>query len=83
MKTVIDVTVVCSIEDQFKLLEEARAEIERSKPREDWEVFYPKTPTEALQQLIRTAVSSRLLGMESVQLHEIGHSLRELDLPMP
>ena len=81
MRTVVDLTVVCTIEDQFKLLEVARAEIEATKPRDDWELYYPNSPTEALQQLTRTAIASRLLALEAVVLHEIGHELRELELP--
>ena len=82
MRATVDVTISCSIEDQFRLIELGRQEVEASKPRDDWELFYPHSPTEALQLLIRTAIAAKLQTTEAVTLHEIGHELRDLDLPL-
>ena len=60
----------------------ARETVESTKPREDWDDFYPHTPTEALQLLIREAIAIRLLTYESVVLHEIGHRLDSFDIPL-
>lgn len=82
MRATVDVTISCTIEDQFRLIELARQEVEVSKPRDDWELYYPKSPTEALQQLIRSGIASKLQATDAVSLHEIGHSLRDIDLPL-
>lgn len=82
MRATVDVTISCTIEDQFRLIELARHEVEALKPRDDWELFYPKSPTEALQQLIRSGIATKLQGTGAVSLHEIGHELRDLDLPL-
>ena len=82
MRATIDVTVSCTIEDPFLLSELARQEVEAIKPREDWELFYPKSPTEALQQLVRSGIATKLLAMDAVTLHEIGHKLRDTDMPL-
>lgn len=81
MRATVDVTITCTIEDQFRLIELARQEVEALKPRDDWELFYPKSPTEALQQLIRSGIAAKLQATDAVSLHEIGHELRNLDLP--
>jgi hypothetical protein len=82
MRVTIDITVDCTIEDQFCLIDLGRQEVEASKPRDDWELFYPQSPTEALQLLIRTAIASKLQTSDAVTLHEIGHELRALDVPL-
>ncbi len=82
MRATIDVTVSCTIEDQFRLIELARQEVESTKPKDLWEQYYPGSPSEALQQVIRTAIAGRLLSTDAVTLHEIGHAVRDLDLPL-
>ncbi len=64
MRATVEVRISCTIEDQFSLMELARQEVEDIKPREDWEEFYPKSPTGALQQIIRTAIATKLLALE-------------------
>lgn len=82
MRATVDVTISCTIEDQFRLLELARQEVKSLKPRDDWELFYPKSATEALQQLIRSGIAAKLQSTDAVSLHEIGHELRDLDIPL-
>lgn len=81
MRTTVDLTVVCTVEDQFRLLELTRAEIDAAKPIDDRAAYYPSTVTEALQQVIRTAIAGRLLSCDAISLHEIGHTMREVELP--
>lgn len=81
MKATVEVTVCCTIEDQFLLMEQARQEVENSKARDDWELYYPGSPSEALQLLIRSSIASRLQSSGSVTLLEIGHSIKDLDFP--
>ena len=82
MIATVDVTISCTIEDQFRLIELARAEVEATKPRDDWELYYPGSPSEALLLLVRTGIATKLRSTESVTLHEIGHAVRDLDLPL-
>jgi len=60
----------------------ARQEVEAIKAPEDWNLFYPDTPTAALQLLIRQAIAQRLLTCGGVVLHEIGHSVTSLEIPL-
>ena len=82
MIVTIEATVVCTIEDGLHLLKLARQEVETTKSSEDWELFYPETPTDALQLLIRQAIAQRLLTCGGVVLHEIGHQVKSLDMPL-
>jgi len=82
MKPVIDMTICCTIADQFHVMELAGREIEATKPREVWEQYYAKSPTEALQQLIRSGIAAKLHATGAVELHEIGQELRELNTPL-
>jgi len=45
-------------------------------------MYYPKSPSEALTQLARTAIANRLLPMEVVYLQEIGERVKDLDIPL-
>lgn len=80
MRSTIDLTVCCTLDDQFRLMDLARREVEATKAREDWELFYPQTPSEAIQLLIRTAIADKLLALNAVTLHEIGHKVRDLEV---
>jgi len=82
MRALIDLTVSCTVGDQHHLIEIARKEVEASKPMDDWAAYYPLTPADALQILIRSAIASKLQSVDSVALHEIGHSARILDSPL-
>lgn len=82
MRATADVTISCTLDDQFRLIELAREEVQALKPRDDWELFYPQSPSEALQLLIRSAIASKLQSTQAVTLHEIGQLLRHLDLPL-
>ena len=80
MRTTIDMTLLCTIEDPFALMEVARQTVRAMKGQDDWETYYPKSPTEALELVAREGMASRLLGLECVTLHEIGHNVRSIDL---
>lgn len=82
MKATVVVNVVCTIEDQFALMKLAREEVEAIKPPDDWSLYYPKSPTDALMQVIRTSISNRLLPLECVTLHEIGHNVKDIEMPL-
>ena len=82
MLVTIEANVACTIEDGFYLMELARKEVEAVKAPEDWDAFYPDTPTAALQLLIRQAIAQRLLTCGGVTLHEIGHHVKSLDIPL-
>jgi hypothetical protein len=45
MKIELDITVVCTIDDQFELIDAARREVEATGPREEWSVSYPQGAT--------------------------------------
>jgi hypothetical protein len=57
MRATIETTITCTIEDQFKVLDVARAEVESIRPQAEWSASYPKSFTDALKQLVRTAVA--------------------------
>ena len=78
----VQANVVCTVEDAFHLLSLARQEVEATKSPEDWDDFYPDTPTAALQLLIRQAIAQRLLTCGGVVLHEIGHQISSLEMPL-
>jgi len=80
MTVTIEANVFCTIDDGVHIIELARREVESLKVREDWELFYPKSATEALQLLIRQAIAERLLTCGGVSLHEIGHHVKTLDI---
>ncbi len=82
MLVTIEANVVCTVEDGFHLINLARREVEATKAPEDWEIFYPDTPTSALQLLIRQAIAQRLLTCGGVVLHEIGHQVKSLEMPL-
>ena len=81
MRVIIEVTVDCTITDQFKLLELARAEVDALKPVDERNDYYPSGPTEALQQVIRSSIAARLQSCGVTELHEIGHAVQQIDLP--
>ena len=83
MTVTIEATVACTIQDGFHLMDLARKEVETTKAPEDWDLFYPDTPTSALQLLIRQAIAQRLLTCGGVVLHEIGHQVKSLDMLLP
>lgn len=76
MRAIVDVTIDCSITDHLTLIELARAEVDAIKPPDDRNLYYPSSPSEAIQQIIRTAIASRLQTSGAVDLHEIGHCIR-------
>lgn len=82
MRAIVDLTVDCTITDEFLLLDLAWAEVDATKPPDDRALYYPTGPSDAIQQLIRTAIATRLLSLGAVDLHEIGHNTRQLDLPL-
>ena len=82
MIVTIEANVICTIEDGFHLMALARQEVELAKAPEDWNLFYPDTPTAALQILIRQAIAQRLLTCGGVVLHEIGHEVKSIDMPL-
>ena len=82
MLATVDVTITCTIQDQFRVMELARKEVEEIKPLDDRSLYYPSSPSEALQQLIRTAIASKLLATDAVVLHEIVHKMRNVEMPL-
>jgi hypothetical protein len=72
MQVTIETNAACTIVDGFHLMNLARQVVEVTKPRDDWEAYYPDSPTTALQLLIREAIGQRLLACGGVVLHEIG-----------
>ena len=82
MLVTIEATVVCTVEDGFHLMDLARREVETIKAPEEWEKYYPDSPTSSLQILIRQAIAERLLTCGGVALHEIGHHLTSLHMPL-
>lgn len=63
-------------------MELARKEVEMVKPEQEWESFYPGSPTEAVQILIRSAIATKLMPTNGVTLHQIGQKLDDLDIPL-
>lgn len=82
MLVTIEACVTCTIEDGFHLMRLAREAVESIKPREDWDIFYPATPTDALKLLIRQAIAEKLLNCGGVVLHEIVHKVKSFDIPL-
>ena len=78
----IQADVVCTIEDGFHLMSLAREVVERVKAPEDWNLYYPGTPTAALELLIRHSIAEKLLNCGGVVLHEIRHRVTSLDIPL-
>lgn len=60
----------------------ARQEVEATKAPEDRKNYYPDSPTSALEIIIRQAIAQRLLTCGGVVLHEIGHHVQSLDIPL-
>lgn len=81
MLVTIQANVVCTIEDGFHLMNLAREAVDAAKAPEDRDLFYPDSPTRALEILIRQAIAQRLLTCGGATLHEIGHHVASLDMP--
>ncbi len=82
MLATIELTVVCTIEDGFHLMGLARDSVDATKAPEDREMFYPESPSAALEIVIREAIATRLLTCGGVALHEIGHKVKSLEMPL-
>lgn len=82
MRAVVEVNVDCTITNEFLLLDLARAEVDALKPLDDRALYYPSGPAEALQQIIRSSIAARLQACEAVSLHEIGHRIKQFELPL-
>lgn len=55
---------------------------ESIKPREEWELYCPHSPTEAIQVVIRQAIGEKLPGYGGGTLHEIGRTVTSLERPL-